>query len=100
MSLILSTIEQEKRRIEFMLTRYREELSVLPKGTIAEKQTKSGTYFYLKYRDGAKVISRYLRHGDVDGVRQQLEKRKHVEAMIKSLQAEYTVAMRALEGKE
>ncbi len=60
MNLILSTILQEKERIDRMLSKYQEELGTLPKGTISEKKVKQSTYFYLKYREGKKVISRYI----------------------------------------
>ena len=42
MNMLLNTIQQEKRRIDYMLTRYQETLSKLPKGTISEKQVKGG----------------------------------------------------------
>ena len=48
-NLILSTILQEKERIDRMLTKYQEELETLPKGTISEKKVRQSTYFYLKY---------------------------------------------------
>ena len=38
MNLILSTILQEKERIDRMLVKYQEELGVLPKGTVSEKK--------------------------------------------------------------
>ena len=60
LNLILSTILQEKERIDRMLAKYQEELGRLPKGTISEKKVKQSTYFYLKYREGKKVISRYI----------------------------------------
>ena len=43
-----------------MLARYQETLSELPKGTISEKLINGNTYYYLKYRDGKKVISKYV----------------------------------------
>ena len=52
LNLILSTILQEKERIDRMLAKYQEELEMLPKGTISEKKVKQSTYFYLKYREG------------------------------------------------
>lgn len=60
MNLILRTILQEKERIDRMLAKYQEELGTLPKGTISEKKVKQSTYYYLKYREGKKVISRYI----------------------------------------
>ena len=99
MNLILRTILQEKERIDRMLAKYQEELEMLPKGTISEKKVKQSTYFYLKYREGKKVISRYIPQKDVDAVREQVEKRRHIETMIRSLQEERAIAERALEGQ-
>ena len=99
MNLILSTILQEKERIDRMLAKYQEELEMLPKGTISEKKVKQSTYFYLKYREGKKVISRYIPQKDVDVVREQVEKRRHIETMIRSLQEERAIAEKALEGQ-
>lgn len=99
MNLILRTILQEKERIDRMLAKYQEELKTLPKGTISEKKVKQSTYFYLKYREGKKVISRYIPQKDVDAVREQVEKRRHIETMIRSLQEERAIAEKALEGQ-
>ena len=60
LNLILSTILQEKERIDRMLSKYQEELGTLPKGTISEKKDKQSTYYYLKYREGKKVIPMYI----------------------------------------
>ena len=99
LNLILSTILQEKERIDRMLAKYQEELGTLPRGTISEKKVKQSTYFYLKYREGKKVISRYIPQKDVDAVREQVEKRRHIETMIRSLQEERAIAEKALEGQ-
>lgn len=99
MNLILSTILQEKERIDRMLAKYQEELETLPKGTISEKKVKQSTYFYLKYREGKKVISKYIPQKDVEAVREQVEKRRHIETMIRSLQEERAIAEKALEGQ-
>ena len=97
--MILSTILQEKERIDRMLAKYQEELEMLPKGTISEKKVKQSTYFYLKFREGKKVISWYIPQKDVDAVREQVEKRRHIETMIRSLQEERAIAEKALEGQ-
>ena len=99
MNLILRTILQEKERIDRMLAKYQEELETLPKGTISEKKVKQSTYYYLKYREGKKVISRYIPQKDVEAVREQVEKRRHIETMIRALQEERAIAEKALEGQ-
>ncbi|WP_141242540.1 hypothetical protein [Flavonifractor sp. An10] len=95
----MSTILQERERIDRMLAKYREELETLPKGTISEKKAGQSTYFYLKYREGKRVISKYVPQKDVETVREQVEKRRHIETMIRSLQEERAIAEKALEGQ-
>lgn len=58
--MILTTVMQEKQRIDYMLEKYQEALAELPKGTISEKQVKGNTYYYLKYREGKKIVSKYI----------------------------------------
>lgn len=99
MNMILTTIMQEKERILYMLEKYREEYDRLPKGSISEKKSGAKTYYYLKYRDGKKVISQYISKDGIEEIRTKIEKRKHIEAMIKSLQEELAIAEKALEGK-
>lgn len=98
MNMVLSTVLQEKQRIDYMLARYQETISELPKGTISEKVIKGNTYYYLKYRDGKKVISKYVGKDKINEVREQIEKRRHIEAMIKSLTEEQRLATKILEG--
>ena len=97
MNMILTTISQEKKRIEYMLTKYQEEIASLPKGSLSEKAVGERVYYYLKYRDGKRVVSQYISKSQIDEIRQQLEKRKHIEAMIKSLQEELAIANKVLE---
>ena len=97
MNMILATIAQEKKRIEYMLTKYQEEYDQLPKGSLSEKKVGERTYFYLKYRDGKRVVSQYISKSHIDEFRTQIEKRKHIEAMIKSLQNELAIANKVLE---
>lgn len=98
MNLILHTVIQEKQRIEYMLEKYQSELADLPKGTISEKTVGDKVYYYLKYRDGKKVVSQYVSKKEIDNVRSLVEKRRHIEAMIKSLYDEKAIADKVLEG--
>lgn len=99
MSLILTTIQQERQRIAYMLKRYQAELAALPKGTLSEKRVDGRTYHYLKHREGKRVVSRYIKAEEVDALRERLQQRKHIETMIKSLREELRIADKALEGK-
>ena len=97
MNMILDTILKEKNRIEYMLGRYRGIINELPKGSLYESNKNGQKYYYLKYRDGKKVVTKYLgkEAGDMPAL---IEKRKHTEAMIKSLEDELRIAEKALEG--
>ena len=98
LNLILHTFTQEKQRIEYMLLKYQNELSSLPRGTISEKTVGEKTYYYLKYRDGKKVVSQYVSKKEIENVRALVEKRRHIETMVKSLQEEKAIADKVLEG--
>lgn len=97
MNLIIDTIQKEKTRIEYMLERYRKIIDDLPKGTLSESNKNGQKYYYLKYREGKKVITKYLGK-DAGEMPALIEKRKHTEAMIKSLEEELKIANKALEG--
>ena len=98
MNLILHTVIQEKQRIEYMLQRYQRELDDLPKSTISEKIVGGKVYYYLKYRNGKKVVSQYVSRKEIETVRALVEKRRHIEAMVKSLNEEKAIADKVLEG--
>lgn len=97
MNLIIDTIIKEKTRIEYMLERYRKIIDELPKGTLSESNKNGQKYYYIKYREGKKVITKYIGK-DAGEMPALIEKRKHTEAMIKSLEEELKVANKALEG--
>ena len=98
MNMMIDTILKEKHRIEYMLEQYNKTLEALPKGTLVGSEKNGRTYYYLKYREGKKVVSKYIGKAEVETIRGLIEKRKHTEVMIKSLRDELKIAERALEG--
>lgn len=97
LNFILHTVKQEKQRIEYMLAKYQNKLSDLPKGTISVKAVGEKIYYYRKYRDGKKVVSQYVSKKEIEKVHALIEKRRHIEAMVKSLQEEKAIADKVLE---
>ena len=93
--IIDSVLRQEAKRNNQMIEEYEELMKGLPKGTLIVRRN----YYYLKYRDGKRVVSQYISKSQIDEIRQQLEKRKHIEAMIKSLQEELAIANKVLEDE-
>ena len=98
MNLIINTIMQEKQRINYMIEKYNEVLSSLPRGSLLERRVGTNKYYYLKYREGGKVISKYIPADKVDEIRIGIEKRRHTEAMLVSLQEEKELADKILGG--
>lgn len=60
LNLIIDIIQKGKTRIEYMLNRYRKILEELPKGSVTEVDKNGQKYYYLKFREGKKVITKYL----------------------------------------
>lgn len=90
MSIVGSLINKEYLRNQNMIMEYEKELVDLPKGSIKAKLIGKKTYYYLNYRDGKKVISKYIGKDEdsVSLIKEQLERRNHIEQMLKKLKQE------------
>ncbi len=98
MNMIINTVMQEKQRIVYMIEKYREALLSLPKGSLSERRVGTKTYYYLKYREGGRVISKYVPVDRADEIRDGVERRRHTETMLVSLQKEKDLADKILGG--
>ena len=98
MNMLTKTIMKEKERIDFMLSEYNGMLASLPKGSISKRESNGRTYFYLKYRDGSRVVTEYVKKKDLDALMEQLDRRKHIETLLKSLKDEQAMAEKILGG--
>lgn len=92
MSMLMMVISHEKTRNGNMITEYTKELEKLAKGRITKKILNTKTYYYLYYRDGKKVVSKYIGKDEesLSVVREQLTRRSQIEKMIKKLKEEKT----------
>ena len=99
MSLLENAVAQEQRRIEYMIEKYETELADLPKGVLIAKMIKGNQYYYLQYRSGKKTISEYIgkKSDKVEKVQQQIERRRHIQFMLKALSEEYATAQKMME---
>lgn len=90
MRLLSNAIKKEHQRIVAMIALYENQLVDLPKGVMAIKKVKNNEYHYLQYRDGKKVVSKYIGNDEkrIDEIKNQIEQRKHIEAMLDMLNAE------------
>jgi hypothetical protein len=91
MNVIYEMLAEEKKRNIKMQQAYRSELEKLPKGTICKKIIGNKAYFYLKYRQGKKIISKYVGKDSeqISILIEKIKKRKYLENVIRELRAEY-----------
>ena len=92
MCLLASLLLKEKNRNEKMIIEYNRELKTLPKGSIKPKKEKDKIYYYLIFRDGDKVITKYVGKDEASliSLREQLVRRKQIDEIIKKLKEEKT----------
>lgn len=87
MNYLLSMLKKEEKRNNNMINGYLQELESLPKGSIKEKKVNGNNYYYLNYREGDKVISKYLGkdNDSIVKLKEQLKRRKQIEELLKML---------------
>ena len=90
MSIVSSLINKESMRNQNMILEYERELTSLPKGSIKAKHVGNKVYYYLNYRDGEKVVSKYIGKSEESliTIKEQLERRRQIEGMLKKLKEE------------
>ncbi len=90
MSVLSALLLKEKNRNENMIAEYNRELEILVKGSIKLKKVKDKTYYYLTFREGVKVITKYIGKDDESliSIREQLARRKQVKEILKMLKEE------------
>lgn len=90
MTMIGTLLNKESIRNQKMIFEYEKELSLLPKGSIQGKNVGNKVYYYLNYRDGKKVISKYIGKDKqaLIPIKEKLERRIQIENMLKKLKEE------------
>lgn len=82
-------LSAELARCREMVAELGNSAAALPRGALSvrEKRYKDREYAYhcLKYREGAKVISRHVAAGDVEEIAGQVELRRRYEKEIRAL---------------
>lgn len=86
----MTVIFREEARNEKMIIEYTKELEKLPRGKITPKTVNGKTYYYLYYRDGKKVVSKYIGkdEGSLTSIREGLTRRSQIEEIMKKLKEE------------
>lgn len=100
-NIIRDTLMEELERNERSQYIYAQEIERLPKGSLTIRMRRGLPYCYLKYRQGSKVVTKYVGPEKQVGedLRLQIEKRRSLQATLRRLKREHAFIVRAL-GKE
>lgn len=60
MSAIKAVLKEELNRLKILARKYKQELRILPKGSISKKERRGRHYAYLAFRKGDRVYFNYL----------------------------------------
>jgi hypothetical protein len=63
-----------------------QELSQLPKGTLVKKTIKGTPRFYLQWREGTRLVNRYVKSADKETLEKQILRRHEIEKEIAELE--------------
>ena len=90
-TIIYGVLQEEKKRNLEMQEVCRREISTLPKGTIIVKNVCGNKYYYLKYRQAAKIKTDYLGKNkeQIEAVKREIERRNEYKKTLKRLRVEY-----------
>lgn len=89
--IVQSVFKDELERTQRLIVRYEKEIESLPKGSIFHRKIGKQEYLYLNYRDGKKVISKFLGKAEnfnCDELKYQIDKRKEYVQLLKKLKSE------------
>lgn len=85
---ISGMLHDELKRCQEMLDSLKNSISNLPKGVLSKREKrykdKVYSYYYLKYRNGKRVINKHIPHNEVQEILKKLEQRKKYEKEIQS----------------
>jgi len=96
---VKAVFQDELERNQRLTARYEKELESLPKGSIFKRKIGNQEYLYLNYREGEKVISKFLGKCDefnANELQIQLDKRKEYKQLLKKLKLEQKELLKAL----
>ncbi len=72
-----------------LMRQIEERIAALPAGYISKKNINGKTRYYLQWKENGKVKSQYLREGEADEIRVQIEERRQLQKHLKELKKKF-----------
>jgi hypothetical protein len=89
--IVSGMLRDEYKRCQEMVSELERAVSALPKGSLHQRQKsykeKEYSYYFLKYRDGSRSVSKHVAEKDVEAVREGIARRKKYEQQIKGFKS-------------
>lgn len=102
MAVIFHVLKEEFERLQTTENGYSKAILQMPKGTPRILQRRNKNYLYLTFRDGTRVINKYIGPQDSSKSKEimdQVAQRKRYEALLKETQQALKEVRMALRGK-
>lgn len=82
MSILAEVLEEEYDRSIRLSNALQKEINDLPNGSLQKKNINGKDYWYLQYREGKKIKSKYIKSIEVEEMKEKIAKRKeNIEAL-------------------
>lgn len=78
----------DSKEIAVRINELKNEISKLPVGYISKKNINGKTRYYHQWTELGKIKSKYIKDGELDGLREQIEKRRSLQSELKELERE------------
>ena len=88
MSVLDEVLKEEYDRLIKMRAAMSLEYEALPKGSISKKNIRGCDCYYLQYREGDKVISKYIKKGELNELAAKIERRRSLKKSLREIDAE------------
>jgi len=96
MSVLDEVLKEEYDRLVRMKSAMSLEYNALPKGSISRKNIRGCECYYLQYREGDKVISKYIKKAELDDLAAKIERRKSLRKSLHDIDIEMKKIERAI----
>jgi hypothetical protein len=102
MSVIFHVLKEEYARLRETEASYSKAIAAMPKGTARIRQARKKKYLYLEYRDGKRVVHKYVGPQNSEKVKAVLDKvaqRRRYEKLLTETTSALKDVRKALRGK-
>lgn len=78
----------DSKEIAIRINELKNKISKLPIGYISKKNIKGKTRYYHQWTELGKIKSKYIKDGELEGLQEQIEKRRTLQSELKKLEKE------------